>query len=304
MTQEKHQDLSRYGWIAVGAALATILLKAGAWLVTGSVGLLADAAESVVNLVAAIVALIALKIAAKPADHNHHFGHTKAEYFSAGAEGLMIFIAAASIIVFAVQRLLSPQPLEQVGVGLAISVVASVINGAVALLLLRAGERHNSITLRADGKHLMTDVHTSAGVLVGIGLVWLTKWDWLDPVVAIAVGINILFTGYNLVKESTAGLMDIALPEADNERLRAILRSHTREGIDFHHLRTRESGARQFMEFHLLVPGEWSVKRGHDFLEDLVDEIVLEFPRMSVTGHLEPVEDPRSYEDGVEPFTG
>ncbi|MDO5083657.1 cation transporter [Arachnia propionica] len=291
-----HQDLSRYGWIAVGAALATITLKAGAWLVTGSVGLLADAAESIVNLVAAVVALIALKVAAKPADKNHHFGHTKAEYFSAGVEGLMIFIAAASIIFFAVQRLLAPQPLEQVGIGLAISLVASAINGGVALVLLRAGARHNSITLRADGKHLMTDVYTSAGVLVGIVLVWVTKWNWLDPVVAIAVGINILIAGYGLVKESTEGLMDISLPKEDNDRLRQLLASRLDEGIDFHQMRTRESGTLQFMEFHLLVPGSWTVKQGHDFLEDLVDEIVAEFPRMSVTGHLEPIEDPRSYE--------
>ncbi|MDO5066389.1 MAG: cation diffusion facilitator family transporter [Propionibacteriaceae bacterium] len=292
----QHQDLSRYGWLAVAAAVATIGLKAGAWLVTGSVGLLADAAESVVNLVAAVVALIALKVAAKPADKNHHFGHTKAEYFSAGVEGVMIFIAAASIIFFAVQRLLDPQPLEQVGIGLAISLVASAINGGVALVLLRAGARHNSITLKADGKHLMTDVHTSVGVLIGIALVWITKWDWLDPVVAIAVGINILIAGYGLVKESTEGLMDISLPKEDNDRLRKLLASRLGEGMDYHQMRTRESGTRQFMEFHLLVPGDWTVKQGHDFLEDLVDEIVAEFPRMSVTGHLEPIDDPRSYE--------
>ena len=297
MSQGTHQDLSRYGWIAIAAALATITLKALAWLVTGSVGLLADAAESIVNLVAAIVALIALKVAAKPADKNHHFGHTKAEYFSAGVEGLMIFIAAASIIFFAVQRLLAPQPLEQVGIGLAVSIVASIINGGVAVVLLRAGARHNSITLKADGKHLMTDVYTSAGVLIGVVLVWVTKWNWLDPIVAIAVGINILVAGYGLVKESTEGLMDISLPKEDNDRLRDILAARCGSGIDYHQLRTRESGIRQFMEFHLLVPGHWSVKQGHDYLEDLVDEIVAEFPRMQVTGHLEPIEDPRSYED-------
>lgn len=201
-------DLSRYGWLAVATALATIVLKAGAWLVTGSVGLLADAAESLVNLVAAIVALIVLKVAARPADASHNFGHTKAEYFSAAVEGVMIFVAAISIVVLAIQRLLSPQPLESVGVGLMISVAASVLNGAVALVLIRAGKRHHSITLRADGKHLMTDVWTSAGVLVGIALVWVSGWGWLDPVIAIAVGVNILFTGYGLVKESTEGLMD------------------------------------------------------------------------------------------------
>lgn len=288
-------DLSRYGWLAVATALATIALKAGAWLVTGSVGLLADAAESIVNLVAAVVALIALKIAMKPADANHNFGHTKAEYFSAAVEGVMIFIAAISIGIFAVQRLLVPQPLEAVGVGLAISVVASVLNGAVALLLIRAGRRHHSIALKADGKHLMTDVWTSAGVLAGIVLVWLTGWDWLDPVIAIAVGVNILFAGYALVQESTAGLMDVSLPEEDNERLRAILSSRAGAEVGFHLMRTRVSGTRQFMEFHLLVPDEWSVKQGHDFLEDLSDEIVSEFPRMTVTGHIEPINDARSY---------
>lgn len=288
-------NLSRYGWLAVATALATILLKAGAWVVTGSVGLLADAAESLVNLVAAIVALIVLKVAARPADANHNFGHTKAEYFSAAVEGVMIFVAAISIVVLALQRLLSPQPLESVGIGLMISVAASVLNGAVALVLIRAGKRHHSITLRADGKHLMTDVWTSVGVLVGIVLVWVSGWGWLDPVIAIAVGVNILFTGYGLVKESTEGLMDASLPEEDNKRLRAILTSRGGAGVAFHQMRTRVSGTRQFMDFHLLVPDDWSVKQSHDFLEDLSDEIVAEFPRMNVTGHIEPINDPRSY---------
>ena len=288
-------DLSRYGWLAVATAFATILLKAGAWLVTGSVGLLADAAESLVNLVAAAVALIVLKVAARPADANHNFGHTKAEYFSAAVEGVMIFVAAISIVVFAIQRLVFPQPIESLGIGLMISVIASVLNGGVALVLLRAGKRHHSITLTADGKHLMTDVWTSVGVLVGIVLVWMSGWSWLDPVIAIAVGINILFTGYGLVKESTEGLMDASLPERDNEQLRMILTRRADAGIAFHQMRTRVSGARQFMDFHLLVPDDWSVKQGHDFLEDLSDEIVAEFPRMNVTGHIEPINDPRSY---------
>ena len=293
-------DLSRYGWLAVATAFATILLKAGAWLVTGSVGLLADAAESLVNLVAAAVALIVLKVAARPADANHNFGHTKAEYFSAAVEGVMIFVAAISIVVFAIQRLVFPQPIESLGIGLMISVIASVLNGAVALVLLRAGKRHHSITLTADGKHLMTDVWTSVGVLVGIVLVWMSGWSWLDPVIAIAVGINILFTGYGLVKESTEGLMDASLPERDNEQLRMILTRRAGAGIAFHQMRTRVSGARQFMDFHLLVPDDWSVKQGHDFLEDLSDEIVAEFPRMNVTGHIEPINDPRSYaHDGM-----
>lgn len=291
-------DLTKYGWLAVATAAATILLKAGAWWVTGSVGLLADAAESIVNLVAAIVALVALKVAAKPADKNHHFGHTKAEYFSAAVEGIMIFVAAASIVVLAVQRLINPQPLESLGIGLVISLVAAVLNGGVAQALIRAGRKHNSITLRADGKHLMTDLYTSIGVVVGVALVWLTGWEILDPVVAIAVGINILVTGYSLIKESTAGLMDISMSKEDNARIRQILADHTEEGkVDFHAVRTRESGTRQFMELHMLVPGAWTVQEGHDAMEDLIEIITGEFPEMVVTGHLEPIEDPRSYED-------
>ncbi|QXT62243.1 cation diffusion facilitator family transporter [Tessaracoccus palaemonis] len=290
-------DLTKFAWLSIATALVTIALKAGAWLLTGSVGLLSDAAESVVNLVAAVVALIALRVAAKPADKNHHFGHSKAEYFSSAIEGVMIFVAAAVIVVLAIRRLLEPQPLEQVGIGLLISIVAALINGAVAMVLLRAGRRHNSITLRADGNHLMTDLITSVGVVVGVGLVALTGWIWLDPVVALLVGINILWTGWRLVSESASGLMDEALPKETNQRLREILAEHSTDYVKFHAMRTRVSGARAFMEMHMLVPGEWSVKRGHDQLEDLVDEIRAEFPDLYVTGHLEPVEDPRSYED-------
>lgn len=291
------RDLSRYGWLAVAAALVTITLKTGAWWVTGSVGLLSDAAESVVNLVAAIVALVALKVAAKPADKNHNFGHSKAEYFSAAVEGVMIFVAAAVIIVFAIQRFLAPRELTDVGVGLVISLIAAAINGAVALVLIRAGRRYRSITLSADGRHLMTDLWTSVGVVLGVALVALTGWNWLDPLLAIAVGINILWTGYALIRESMDGLMDVSLPPRDNARIREILAVHKQEGMDFHAVRTRESGARQFMEMHMLVPGSWSVQQGHDAMEDLIDEINREFPDLRVTGHLEPIEDPRSYED-------
>ncbi|AQP43833.1 cation diffusion facilitator family transporter [Tessaracoccus flavus] len=290
-------DLTKFAWLSIAAALATIALKTWAWLVTGSVGLLSDAAESVVNLVAAIVALIALKVAARPADKNHHFGHSKAEYFSSAIEGVMIFVAAAAILVFAIQRLLAPRPLEEIGLGLVISVIAALINGAVALVLLRAGRRYNSITLRADAHHLMTDVITSAGVLVGIALVWATGWVRLDPIVAILVGLNILWTGWKLVSESSSGLMDESLPKEDNDRLREILARHTTDEVQFHAFRTRVSGARAFMEMHMLVPGAWTVQRGHDELEDIVDEIRGEFAELHVIGHLEPIEDPRSYDD-------
>ncbi|GGJ95912.1 cation diffusion facilitator family transporter [Luteimonas terricola] len=291
-------DLRKYAWLAIATAVLTVLLKGSAWAITGSVGLLSDAAESMVNLVAAIVALVSLTIAARPADDDHHFGHSKAEYFSAALEGIMVFVAAASIIYLGIERLLNPRPLESIGFGLAISMVAAVLNGVVGRILIAVGTRHRSITLRADGKHLMTDVYTSIGVVVGLGLAWLTGWNWMDPVVAILVGVNILVTGYRLISESTAGLMDVSLSPQDNARIQAILDAHAETGrIEFHAVRTRESGSRQFMEMHMLVPGDWTVLRGHDAMEDLVEKIVAEFPAMRVTGHLEPVSDPRSYED-------
>lgn len=290
-------DLRKYAWLAIGTALLTALLKASAWAITGSVGLLSDAAESLVNLVAAIVALISLTIAAKPADENHHFGHGKAEYFSAALEGIMVFVAAASIIYLAINRLINPLPLESLGIGLAISLVAAVANGVVGRILVNVGTHHNSITLRADGKHLLTDLYTSVGVVVGLALVWLTGWNWMDPVLALLVGVNILITGYRLISESTAGLMDGSLPPADNARIQAILDAHTENGrVEFHAVRTRVSGARQFMEMHMLVPGDWSVQHGHDALEELVDRIVGEYPAMHVTGRLEPISDPSSYQ--------
>ncbi|HEY4576555.1 MAG TPA: cation diffusion facilitator family transporter [Yaniella sp.] len=291
------EDLTRFAWLSIGAAIATILLKGTAWWVTGSVGLLSDAAESLVNLVAAIVALVALRVAIKPPDRNHNYGHSKAEYFAAAVEGLMIFVAAAVILVASVQRFLDPQPLENVGLGLVVSVVASVLNGSVAWVLLRAGKKHRSITLTADGKHLLTDVWTSVGVIIGVLLVWLTGWERLDPIVGFLVGLNILYTGWGLIRASTAGLMDVSLPAEDNVRIRAIIERFTSDDITFHAFRTRESGHRRFMEMHLLVPGDWTVKRGHDLAEDITDALLTEYPDLRVSMHIEPKEDPRSYED-------
>ncbi|SDL50354.1 cation diffusion facilitator family transporter [Tessaracoccus oleiagri] len=291
------ENLTKFAWLSIAAALVTIALKTGAWLITGSVGLLSDAAESLVNLAAAVTALFALRVAAKPADKNHHFGHTKAEYFSAAVEGIMIFVAAVAIVYFAIERLITPAPLESVGVGLLISVVAAVVNGLVGWVLIRAGKAHNSISLRADGNHLMTDVVTSVGVVVGVLLVWVTGWLWLDPVVALLVGVNILWTGWRLLRESTGGLMDVSLPKEVNARLREILEEQSTEDVRFHAFRTRVSGSQQFMEMHMLVPGSWTVQRGHDAMEDLIDDIVEEFPDLHVNGHLEPIEDPRSYDD-------
>nr|WP_290126812.1 cation diffusion facilitator family transporter [Cutibacterium avidum] len=283
--------------MSIAAAAVTILLKTLAWRITGSVGLLSDAAESLVNLVAAIIALVALKVSIRPPDKNHPFGHSKAEYFSAGAEGMMIFIAAAVIMYTAVQRFIHPRPIEDVGIGLLVSVLASVVNGLVAWVLLKNGRQRRSMTLIADGKHMLTDVWTSVGVLVGVGLVWLTGWQRLDPIVAFAVGVSILVTGAKLVGQSGTALLDVSLPKEDNEAIRDFLDAHSNDHVKFHAVRTREAGYRRFLEFHMLVPGSWTVKQGHDAMEDLIDEILDEWPEMRVSGHLEPIEDPRSYED-------
>lgn len=291
------RDLTAFAWLAIAAAIATIALKTAAWALTGSVGLLSDAAESVVNLVAAVVALIALKVAARPADKNHHFGHSKAEYFSAAVEGVMIFVAAVVILVSATYRFIHPVPLEQLGVGIAISVVASIINGAVAFVLIRAGRQHRSATLTADGKHLLTDVWTSAGVVVGIGLVALTGWERLDPIVAFAVGVNIIITGWKLLADSVAGLMDVAWSKEDNARLAQVVRQHLSDDVQVHALRTREAGHARYVEMHVLVPGHWTVLAGHDVVEEIEQAVVEAFEGCQVSTHLEPREDPRAYDD-------
>lgn len=296
-------SLTKWAWLSIGAAVVTIALKTAAYFLTGSVGLLSDALESVVNLVAAILALIALSIAAKPADEKHHFGHGKAEYFSAGAEGAMIFVAAALIIYAAVERLLNPQPLEDLGIGLAVTLVATAINGVVGLVIIRQGRRHRSITLIADGKHLMTDVYTSVGVVIGVGLVALTGWLPLDSLVAMAVGINILWTGFALMRHSFRGLLDHALPVEDNARVVEALRGFVDRfpagDLEFHGLQTREAGRDRFVSFHMLVPGAWSVSQAHDLVEQVEAAVRDALPHAHVLTHLEPREDPRSHGDFV-----
>jgi cation diffusion facilitator family transporter len=289
--------LKRYAWLSIAAALSTIALKSMAWWLTGSVGLLSDALESLVNLAGAVMALAMLNLAAQPADENHAYGHGKAEYFSSGFEGLLILLAAIAIGVTAIERLLHPQPIEQVGIGLAVSVIASIINLVTARILLAAGHQHRSITLEADAHHLMTDVWTSAGVIVGVGAVALTGWLWLDPVLALLVAANIIWTGWRLVQRSADGLMDTALPPEQHRAIVAILDSYRSQGIDFHALRTRQAGARCFVEVHVLVPGAWTVQRGHDLLEDLEATIRAEQPYITVFTHLEPLEDPASQDD-------
>ena len=294
---EREVRLERYAWLSIGAALATIALKAVAAWVTGSVGLLSDALESGVNLVAAIVALIALKAAVRPPTTHHHFGLGKAEYMSAAVEGGMIFVAAVAIVWTAVDRLITPVPIERFGIGLVISSVAAVINLAVGLLLVRRGREHRSITLEADGKHLLTDVWTSVGVIAGVGVVALTGWTVLDPLLALAVGLNILVTGFQLLRRSGAGLLDVALPQRDQDVIASVVASYEANGVEFHALRTREAGQQRFVYVHVLVPGEWTVQRGHDLCEDLERDIALALPNTTTFTHLEPVEDPVSYAD-------
>jgi cation diffusion facilitator family transporter len=291
------QDLSKYGWLSLGVSLVVFSMKIVAFALTGSVGLLSDALESTVNIVAAIVAIVALRAASRPGDAGHHYGHGKAEYLSALVEGVMIFVAAIFIIFTAVERLMNPKPLDDLGIGLAVSVVASIINGATAVFLMQAGRRHRSIVLEADGKHLMTDVWTSAGVVVGVGLVGLTGWQPLDPLIAIAVAINIVFAGWGLIRNSTAGLMDSALPDADHDAILAVLRSRASDDITFHAVQTRASGRQRFVSMHVLVPGQWTVQRGHDFVSEIEDELHAALDNLSVLTHLEPKEDPRSWDD-------
>lgn len=295
-------SLVKYAWLSVAAAILTIALKAGGYFLTGSVGLLSDAAESLVNLVAAIIALAALIVAGKPADRHYPYGRSKAEYFSSAVEGSMIFVAAAVIIVSAVERLLHPQPLEQLGIGLTVVGVATVVNFLAGLTLLRAGKANRSPTLIADGKHLLTDVATSLGVIAGVALVAVTGWERLDPIVAILVAINIIVTGVHLVKDSLAGLMDATLPDDHNAAVVEILRQHTRKDVRFHGLQTRVSGRESFANLDMLVPGSWTVREGHEAAEDLIEELSAAVPGLRVLVHVEPLEDPRSYEDIPEGF--
>lgn len=289
--------LKRFAWLSIAAAVATILLKALAYWVTGSVGLLSDALESFVNLAGALMALAMLSLAARPPDANHAYGHGKAEYFSSGVEGGLILIAAISIGVAAVDRLLHPRALEQLGLGLGVSVVASLVNLGVSLVLMRAAKQYDSITLKANAHHLMTDVWTSAGVLVGVGAVAVTGWLWLDPAVALLVAANIVWTGVRIVHASVLGLMDTALPPEEQAAIAAVLDGHVSDEVNYHALRTRQAGPRRFVSVHVLVPGAWSVKRGHDLVEKIEADLRAALPMLSVETHLEPLEDPAAHDD-------
>jgi cation diffusion facilitator family transporter len=290
-------NLARFALISVAAAIITIALKSTAYALTGSVGLLSDALESVVNLVGALMAFAMLSIAARPADEDHAYGHTKAEYFSSGAEGALILVAAVSIAYTGIERLIHPKPIEQIGLGLIVSVVASLINLSVSLVLRKAGKRYNSISLTSDASHLMTDVWTSGGVLVGVGLVGLTRWQPLDSIVAILVAVNIIYTGVKIIRQSVRGLMDVSLPPEDLSKIEEILTKYRKPEVQFHNLISRQSGATKFITVHVLVPGSWTVAKGHHLVTSIEDEIITAIDSARVVTHLESLDDPSSMDE-------
>jgi len=293
-----------YAWLSVATSIVTITLKFLAYYLTGSVGLLSDAVESIVNIVAALVALAVLAYAEEKPDAEHNFGHEKAQYFSSGIEGALVFVASGAIVWTAIPRLVNPAPLEQIGLGLGLSVLASLANAGCAWLMLRAAREHRSITLEADARHLLTDVWTTAGVLIGVVLVSMTGWLRLDPLIAIAVAVQILWTGWHLMSRSFQGLMDRAIPDDDRKAIVEVLDALRHQGGDYHRLRTRVAGAKSFVDVHVLVPGSMSVQEGHDLVERLENEIQARLPHVEVLTHLEPLEDPKSWDDPDKPLTG
>lgn len=292
-------SLTNMALLSIAAALLTLALKFGAYAVTGSVGLLSDAVESTINLVAALTALFALWYAARPIDRNHPYGHEKIEFFASGIEGTLILVAAGGIAWYAVGRLIDPQPVESIGLGTVISLIATLVNLAVARLMLRVAAERDSVVLAADGHHLMTDVLTSAGVVAGLVLVRLTGIERLDPIIALAVAVNIVWTGIGLLRTSIDGLLDRALPEQDQERLRRVIQNELEPGETFHALRTRKAGARRFVDFHLLVPGDVSVQQAHDVTQRVESAVKKSFPGTETTVHVEPIEEPESWQDSA-----
>lgn len=284
--------------LPLGAALITLLLKFGAYLLTGSIALFSDAAESLVNLSAALITWLALQIAAHPADMVHTYGHDKAEYLSSGTEGTMILAAAGFIAYESIGRLLHPAPLHDLSWGLGITFSAALINWTVARVLLRAAQRHDSIALEGDARHLLTDVWTSVGVIVGLGAAWATGSYWLDPAIALLVAANIVVSGVGLVRRSLGGLMDKALPPEELQAIQTILDKYTGDGATYHQLRTRKSGPQRFIDLHLLVPGRWTVQQTHDLSEAAEAEIRRTLGQASIIIHFEPLEDEASWKPG------
>ena len=293
-----YTGLERYAWLSVATALVTIVLKAIAWQLTGSIGLLSDALESLVNLAAAVLALAMLRLAASPPDEDHPYGFSKAEYFSAGIEGALIVLAAGGIVYAAIPRLISPQPLDMPALGLGLTGIATALNLAMGLVLLRAGRRSGSVALEADGHHLMTDVWTSLGVIGAVALVYLTGWLLLDPLIALAVAAHIVWTGIGLMRRSVSGLLDAAIPPDDQRQVMRLFAEYSRRhGVAFHALRTRRAGMRRFVSFHLLVPDAWTVLHAHRLSEEIEERIREMVPGASIFTHIEPISDPASYDD-------
>lgn len=290
-------SIVRFAWLSVAAALVTMALKGTAAWLTGSLGLLSDALESFVNLGAALIAVVSLRVAAREPDEKHHYGYTKAEYFSAAVEGALILLAALAIVAVAVPRLIEPLPISRIDIGIVISLVAAAVNLGTALVLLRAGKRYASIALEADGYHLLTDVWTSIGVVVGVGATVLTGWLALDPLIAIAVAAHIAWTGAKVLRRSLLALMDRALPEPEMEHIREILEPYRTRGLDYHALRTRRAGRLRLVDMHLLVPGAMTVSEAHRVADEIEDKIRAALPGSAVLTHLEPIEDPASYQD-------
>lgn len=282
--------------LSIFAAVITIGMKGAAYALTGSVGLLSDALESGVNLLAAATAYLSLIYSARPADPTHTYGHEKIEYFSSGLEGVLILLAGLGTAGYAIRRLVVPSPLDDLEVGAGIALAASAVNFVVARILLVQGRKHRSIVLEADGKHLMTDVATSVGIVVGLVLVLFTQRVWLDAVIAIAVGISIIWTGCGLIRRSFDGLMDHALPAEDQERMRTVIQAQLPAGAAFHAVRTRQAGARRFAEFHLLVDGDNTVRKAHHLAHRIEAALVEALPGLEVVVHIEPVDESASWE--------
>jgi cation diffusion facilitator family transporter len=291
------KSLAPIMWFSIAASILTICLKSAAYFTTGSVGFMSDAMESLINLIAGIIAFISLTIAARPADAKHPFGHDKAEYFSSIIEGLLIVIAAFGIIYTAVNRIYHPQPLEELNIGMALSILATLINLATSRILLHYGKKHNSITLEADAHHLMTDVWTTVGIIIGIVMVKITNWQILDPIMAIAVGISIIYTGSKLIVRSTDGLMDTKISEKELTRIKQILDNHNKDGIEYHALYTRQAASKKFICFHLLFPGHYTIFEAHEITKLVEADISVEFPHSDIFIHIEPLNDPDAFDD-------
>jgi cation diffusion facilitator family transporter len=294
---KEHSSLTRYAWLSIAAAITTIVIKSAAYLLTGSISLLSDAVESVVNLVGALMALGMLTVAARPPDSSHTFGHSKAEYFASFMEGILILGAAVAISFTAINRLLYPSPMERMSVGLMISTGASIINFVAARVLMKAGRRHNSITLEADSQHLMTDVWTSVGVIGGLVVATATGWTVLDPMMAILVAINILWTGIDLVRRSVDGFMDVALSLDEQKIIERVMAKYRAFNVDFHALRTRRAASLRFLSVHMLVPGDWTVHDAHHLAENFEGDVRASLGEAIVSTHIEPMDDEISIQD-------